>query len=82
MMRDNDAGMLSGAVALQAPGRSATSSRSCAGGNDNPYKARNAIPVVGPYDVVAAGVLRLRELIDLESRVIPPRPGGSASGQA
>lgn len=59
-------GMMSGAVVLQGPGQSGTSTSYWKGGNDDPYKAPNAIPVVRPYDVVEAGVSRLRELIDLE----------------
>ena len=59
-------GMMSGAVVLQGPGQSGNSTSYWKGGNDDPYKAPNAIPVVRPYEVVEAGVARLRELIDLD----------------
>lgn len=59
-------GMMSGAVVLQGPGHSGNSTSYWKSGNDDPYKAPNAIPVVRPYEVVEAGVARLRELIDLD----------------
>jgi hypothetical protein len=57
-------GMMSGAVVLQGPGQSGVSTSYWKQGNDDPYKAPNAIPVVRPWDQTQQGVARLRELVD------------------
>lgn len=79
-------GMMSGAVVLQGPGQSGTSTSYWKGGNDDPYKAPNAIPVVRPYEVVEAGVARLRELIYLDHQsahapVVQPVPPASVADE-
>jgi hypothetical protein len=56
-------GMMSGALVLQAPGQSGTKTNYWKQGDDDPYKAPNAIPVVRPFDQAQAGVAELRRLI-------------------
>jgi hypothetical protein len=56
-------GMMSGAVVLQAPGQSGTKTNYWKQGDDDPYKAPNAIPVVRPFDAANEGVAELRRLI-------------------
>jgi Short C-terminal domain len=57
-------GLMSGSVVLQGPGQSGKKTSYWGGDKDDPTKAPNAIPVVGDWDQVKAGVARLRQLID------------------
>jgi hypothetical protein len=65
-------GMLSGAVVLQAPGQTGTRTSTWRHGDDDPYKAPNAIPITKPWLQAEEGVAMLRQLID---RAHQP-PGG------
>ena len=74
-------GMMSGAVVLQAPGQSGTKTSYWGQGNEDPYKAPNAIPVVRPYEQAKAGVARLRQLIEAVQRAhVPGAPAAAAPG--
>lgn len=73
-------GLMTGAVIVQAPGQSGTSASYWGSGKSDPYKAPNAIPIGGNWDVVRAGVAMLQELID-EAHA-PPVPAGEDSGSA
>jgi hypothetical protein len=57
-------GMLSGAVVLQAPGQTGTRTSSWRHGDDDPYKAPNAIPITKPWRQAEEGVALLRQLVD------------------
>jgi hypothetical protein len=57
-------GMLSGAVVLQAPGQTGNRTNTWTFGDDDPYKAPNAIPITKPWQQAEEGVARLRQLID------------------
>jgi hypothetical protein len=57
-------GMLSGAVVLQAPGQTGNRTNTWKFGDDDPYKAPNAIPITKPWQQAEEGVARLRQLID------------------
>lgn len=72
-------GMMSGAVVLQAPGQSGTSTSYWNTKDSDPYKAPNAIPVVRPWDQAQAGVARLRELIGEAHRPDSSPQGGASS---
>lgn len=72
-------GIMNGAVVLQAPGQSGTKTSYWGQGNDDAFKAPNAIPISRPYDLAAAGVARLRELIDAVHHPVAPPAHGSAS---
>lgn len=61
-------GMMRGAVVIQAPGQSGTKTNHWGRGNEDPYKAPNAIPVVRPYDQAKEGVAVLRQLIEAVHR--------------
>jgi len=67
-------GMMSGAVVVQAPGQSGTKTNYWGQGNEDPYKAPNAIPVVRPYDQAKEGVAVLRQLVEAAHRahLAPP----------
>lgn len=67
-----DTGMLSGVVVLQVPGQpGAATALGKRGGYA--YKAPNAIPIDRPWKDAAAGVVRLRQLIDAaHQRAVPP----------
>ena len=56
-------GMLSGAVVLQTPGQTGSRTNIWKQGDDDPYKAPNAIPINRPFDDARAGVAKLRQLI-------------------
>jgi hypothetical protein len=56
--------MLSGAVVLQAPGQTGNRTNTWKFGDDDPYKAPNAIPITKPWQQAEEGVARLRQLID------------------
>jgi hypothetical protein len=68
-------GMFSGAVVLQAPGQTGNRTNTWRFGDDDPYKAPNAIPISRPWEQAVEGVARLRQLID---RAHQPPPGGPA----
>jgi hypothetical protein len=57
-------GMMSGAVIIQQPGSSGTKTSYWGSKGDDPAKAPNAIPVVGEWPLVKAGVTKLTALID------------------
>ena len=57
------AGMMSGSVVLQAPGQSGSKTNYWKQGDDDPFKAPNAIPVSRPFDQAEKGVAELRRLI-------------------
>jgi Short C-terminal domain len=57
-------GLMSGAVVLQAPGQTGKKTSYWGNKDDDPAKAPNAIPVVGAWSEVQAGVVRLRQLVD------------------
>jgi hypothetical protein len=61
-------GMMSGAAVLQAPGQSGTKTNVWKNGDQDPYKAPNAIPLNRPWNQAQAGVARLRELIEATHR--------------
>ncbi len=75
-------GMMSGAVVLQAPGQSGTSTSYWNNKDSDPYKTPNAIPVVRPWDQVQVGVARLRELVDAAHRPEAPRAPAGPPPQA
>ena len=56
-------GMMSGAVAIQAPGQTASETGYWGNKNDDPSKAPNAIPVAGNWKTVNRNVAELRQLI-------------------
>ncbi len=56
-------GMMSGAVVLQTPGQTGSRTSVWKQGDDDPYKAPNAIPINRPFDDARAGVAKLRQLI-------------------
>jgi Short C-terminal domain len=69
-------GMVSGSVVLQGPGQSGKRTSYWGSGDDDPWKAPNAIPVAGDWNEVKAGVAKLRSLIDVahnpEHTAAPP----------
>jgi Short C-terminal domain len=65
-------GMRSGAVVLQGPGQSGTRTSYWRGGDSDPWKAPNAIPLTRPFERATEGVARLRQLIDAAHRQVAP----------
>ncbi|MGY2005313.1 SHOCT domain-containing protein [Blastococcus sp. SYSU DS1024] len=63
-------GMMSGAVVLQSPGQSGTKTNVWKNGDEDPYKAPNAIPLNRPYEPAQEGVAILRQLIDVAQRSV------------
>jgi hypothetical protein len=64
-------GMLSGAVVLQAPGQPGTRTSAWSQGDEDPYKAPNAIVITRPWDQAERGVARIRELLALHHTPAP-----------
>jgi hypothetical protein len=79
-------GMMSGAVVLQGAGQAGTATSYWKTGDGDPYQAPNAIPLTRPFDQAAAGVARLRQLIDIahdpERHAVPPLPPPAGAAPA
>lgn len=72
-------GMMSGAVVLQGPGQSGTSTSNWKGADDDPYKASNAIPISRPFNDAQSGVAALRQLLARAQHAAAQPPGGVAT---
>lgn len=72
-------GLMTGAVIVQAPGQSGSSTSYWGSDKSDPFKAPNAIPIAGDWESVKAGVAELQELID---RAHEPAPSAPANGGA
>jgi hypothetical protein len=75
-------GMMSGAVVLQAPGQSGMKTNTWKSGDEDPYKAPNAIPIHRPWEPAAEGVAWLRQLIDAAHQPAAVAPVEPAKAQA
>lgn len=65
-------GMVNGAIAIQAAGQGASDTSYWGNKKDDAYKAPNAIPVAGDWNVINAPVARLRQLVDASQDSSPP----------
>lgn len=77
-------GTLTGAVLLQAPGQPGTKTSAWGQGNNDTYKAPNAIPIARPYYPAKTGVAKLRILIETAhrgARAAVPAPASSLLDQ-
>lgn len=75
-------GMMSGSVVLQAPGQSGKRTSYWGEGDDDPFKAPNAIPVAGEWNEVKAAVAKLRQLMDASHNPEATSPPPAASPSA
>ena len=73
-------GMMTGAVIVQASGQSGVRTSYWKTGEEDPYKAPNAIPISRPWDQAQAGVARLRQLIEAAHRSAED-PGGQSAAR-
>lgn len=71
-------GMMTGSVLLQSFGQAGEKTSYWRQGDDDTFKAPNAIPIAGGWDVVKAGAATLRQLID---QAHDPGPAAAPSHQ-
>jgi hypothetical protein len=75
-------GLMTGAVVLQAPGQTGATTSNWKGGDTEPYKAPNAIPLDRPFDGARRRVAELGRILDAAHRAsaaaVPDRAGSIA----
>jgi hypothetical protein len=74
--------MMTGSVVLQAAGQTGQAGSVWRSGSSDPHKAQNAIPVMGGWSKVNAGVAKLRELIAEAHTPAPAAATATAAGGA